>query len=123
MRIIYNAWQATDSDGVVVNLAAGADGTDGTGGTTIKTRLLIGADGPNSVVRRDNGLEAVSHKYDQMAMVATLNIAAPSPDEAPGNLIAWQRFLPTGPVALLPLSDKVGDASCFFYTLCTCVGG
>lgn len=41
-----------------------------------------------------------------MGVVATLEIDA---DEAAGNNVAWQRFLPSGPVALLPLTDKLSS--------------
>lgn len=41
--------------------------------------------------------------YKQFGVVATLELNA---EEAAGNSIAWQRFLPSGPVALLPLSEN-----------------
>lgn len=92
---------AADSDFAVVTLG---------GGQQVKTRLLVGADGPNSVVRKDNGLESGGIKYDQTAVVATVNLSLPSSAEVDGgNTIAWQRFLPTGPVAILPLDDDVSS--------------
>ncbi|KPP68286.1 hypothetical protein Z043_113045 [Scleropages formosus] len=69
-------------------------------GETLQTRLLIGADGPNSMVRREAGIPAVKWNYDQSAVVAVLRLS-----EVTENNVAWQRFLPTGPVAMLPLSD------------------
>ncbi|XP_053330813.1 ubiquinone biosynthesis monooxygenase COQ6, mitochondrial [Spea bombifrons] len=70
------------------------------GGQTIHTKLLIGADGQNSSVRSASGIRSVQWSYDQVAVVATLQLS-----EATDNNVAWQRFLPTGPIALLPLSD------------------
>ncbi|XP_051942570.1 ubiquinone biosynthesis monooxygenase COQ6, mitochondrial isoform X2 [Hippocampus zosterae] len=69
-------------------------------GETLQTKLLIGADGPNSMVRRQLGIPTVKWNYDQSAVVAVLRLSEPTE-----NNVAWQRFLPTGPIAMLPLSD------------------
>ncbi|XP_040598698.1 ubiquinone biosynthesis monooxygenase COQ6, mitochondrial isoform X1 [Mesocricetus auratus] len=73
-------------------------------GSTLQTKLLIGADGHNSGVRRATGIQNVSWPYDQSAVVATLHLS-----EATENNVAWQRFLPSGPIALLPLSDTLSS--------------
>uniref|UniRef100_A0A8C2BHE6 Ubiquinone biosynthesis monooxygenase COQ6, mitochondrial n=1 Tax=Cyprinus carpio TaxID=7962 RepID=A0A8C2BHE6_CYPCA len=69
-------------------------------GKTLHTKLLIGADGPNSMVRREAGIPTVKWNYNQSAVVAVLHLSEPTE-----NNVAWQRFLPTGPIAMLPLSD------------------
>ncbi|XP_047201282.1 ubiquinone biosynthesis monooxygenase COQ6, mitochondrial isoform X3 [Girardinichthys multiradiatus] len=69
-------------------------------GETLQTKLLIGADGPNSMVRQKLGIPTVKWNYDQSALVAVLRLS-----ESTENNVAWQRFLPTGPIAMLPLSD------------------
>ncbi|KAJ8290479.1 hypothetical protein GJAV_G00013370 [Gymnothorax javanicus] len=73
-------------------------------GETLQTKLLIGADGPNSVVRKEAGIPTVKWNYDQSAVVAVLHLSEPTE-----NNVAWQRFLPTGPIAMLPLSDTMSS--------------
>ncbi|XP_053119919.1 ubiquinone biosynthesis monooxygenase COQ6, mitochondrial isoform X2 [Hemicordylus capensis] len=73
-------------------------------GRRLQTKLLIGADGQNSMVRKAAGIQTIQYQYDQSAVVATLHLS-----EATDNNVAWQRFLPSGPIALLPLSDTVSS--------------
>ena len=61
-------------------------------------RLIVGADGSNSQIRSLAGLGSWGWEYRDAAIVATVQT-----DEESPNTTAWQRFLPTGPVALLPL--------------------
>ncbi len=63
--------------------------------------VQVGADGPNSPVRRFSNIEVYGHAYFTHAVVATLHHDHPS--LYPNNT-AFQRFLPTGPLAFLPLS-------------------
>lgn len=59
---------------------------------------VVGADGGLSRVRAMAGLRTVSWAHNQRAFVATVEIDSPTD-------VAWQRFLPTGPIALLPVRD------------------
>lgn len=45
--------------------------------------------------------------YDQMGLIATVRLA--QPDAVCGNHTAWQRFLPDGVLAVLPLSDELSS--------------
>lgn len=70
-----------------------------TDGRAFTTRLLVGADGAQSKVRHLAGIKTVGWDYDQHAVVAHVRTAEPH------QQTAWQRFLPAGPLALLPLAD------------------
>ncbi|GJE90325.1 ubiquinone biosynthesis monooxygenase [Phanerochaete sordida] len=73
-------------------------------GRAIRTRLLVGADGFNSPVRTYAGIQSYGWAYDTQGIVATLFHAPKSSLQGP-NTVAYQRFLPTGPIAFLPLSE------------------
>jgi 2-octaprenyl-6-methoxyphenol hydroxylase len=68
-----------------------------TGERRIRTRLLIGADGTESFVRRTLGINVERHDYAQCAFVTTLTV------DTPLGACAYERFTDSGPVALLPL--------------------
>ncbi|MEO6697191.1 MAG: UbiH/UbiF/VisC/COQ6 family ubiquinone biosynthesis hydroxylase [Gammaproteobacteria bacterium] len=68
-------------------------------GRELDARLLIGADGADSTVRRLAGITTRGWDYHQTALVATLRTSHPHHETA------WQRFLPGGPLAFLPLVD------------------
>ncbi len=69
-------------------------------GSRLRTRLLIGADGANSAVRKAAGIEQTKVPYRQSAILANVAFA-----RGHGN-IARQRFLDTGPIAALPLAAQ-----------------
>uniref|UniRef100_A0A8C4RBI0 Ubiquinone biosynthesis monooxygenase COQ6, mitochondrial n=1 Tax=Eptatretus burgeri TaxID=7764 RepID=A0A8C4RBI0_EPTBU len=73
-------------------------------GKVLQTRLLIAADGINSLARESSGIRTIRCDYDQTAIVATLHLAEPTE-----NNVAWQRFLPSGPIAMLPLSEDLSS--------------
>jgi 2-octaprenylphenol hydroxylase len=68
-------------------------------GRRLTCRLVIGADGSQSVVRQLAGIGRSGWAYDQTAVVAHLQ------PQRPHRQTACQRFLPNGPLALLPLQD------------------
>jgi 2-octaprenylphenol hydroxylase len=78
-------------------------------GREYRAGLVVGADGAESAVRRHAGIETRGWDYEQRAVVAHLAC------EAPHAGTAWQRFLDTGPLALLPLAD--GRVSLVWSTL------
>lgn len=62
--------------------------------------LLVGADGTDSTVRTQAGIEAVCHDYGQTAIVCNVDVTRPSPDTA------FERFTTQGPMALLPMGGR-----------------
>jgi 2-octaprenyl-6-methoxyphenol hydroxylase len=60
-------------------------------------RLLVAADGAHSAVRAAAGIEAGVEDYDQVAITAAVL------SERAHDGTAYERFTPTGPVAVLPL--------------------
>ena len=68
----------------------------------------MGADGFNSPVRTFAGIASYGWSYDTQAVVATLNHPPRGAFQGP-NHTAYQRFLPTGPIAFLPLSPTVSS--------------
>ncbi len=68
-------------------------------GSQWHTQLLVGADGAHSKVRQWASIDSDGWDYGQKALVATVST------EQPHQETAWQRFLPTGPLAFLPLAD------------------
>jgi ubiquinone biosynthesis monooxygenase Coq6 len=73
------------------------------GGKKLAARLLIGADGANSPVRTFAGIKSRGWDYERHGVVATVRIEGAGRGEETAQ-VAYQRFLPTGPVALLPVS-------------------
>ncbi|MDG2391915.1 MAG: FAD-dependent monooxygenase [Thalassotalea sp.] len=67
------------------------------GQAPITAKLVIGADGANSWVRRQLDMAMTFRDYDHHALVATVKCSQGHQNTA------WQVFLPTGPLAFLPL--------------------
>lgn len=67
-------------------------------GECLECRLLVGADGAHSKVREAAGIEYQRTSYQQQGIVCTVDT------ELSHQHTAWQCFLPSGPLAFLPLS-------------------
>ena len=83
-----------DADGVVLRLDDG---------TRLDARLAVAADGADSTLRRLAGLEVSGRDYAQRGVVAFVRTERPHEDTA------WQRFLPTGPLAFLPFEQGLSS--------------
>ncbi len=76
-------------------------------GRTLETGLAVAADGARSRLRELMGFAVREWGYGQRAIVTTVRVSKSH------QRTAWQRFLPTGPLAFLPLAgDPGGDHFC-----------
>lgn len=75
-------------------------------GSTLRTPLLIGADGANSSVRKLAGCATREWDYRHHAVVTSVRT------ELPHQLTCWQRFTDEGPLAFLPLQHADGENWC-----------
>jgi 2-octaprenylphenol hydroxylase len=72
-------------------------------GRTVRTPLVIAADGANSAVRRLAGCATREWDYLHHAIVTSVRCAKAH------QLTAWQRFTDDGPLAFLPLAREGDD--------------
>ncbi len=72
-------------------------------GRCLTARVLVAADGGQSKVRQLVGLGVTSWDYQQQALVLYIETENPQQD------ITWQRFVPSGPQAFLPLTGHHGS--------------
>jgi 2-octaprenyl-6-methoxyphenol hydroxylase len=89
-------WKSSVADvdrsdhGVVVALADGR---------RLSAPLLIAADGRNSPMREAAGIRIARWRYEHQAIVSVLR------HQRPHDNVAYEIFYPTGPFALLPMTD------------------
>ncbi|MGV6808654.1 MAG: UbiH/UbiF/VisC/COQ6 family ubiquinone biosynthesis hydroxylase [bacterium] len=69
-------------------------------GTVLFSDLVVGADGAHSFVRRHLNIGWQSEDYGQKGLVAVVETSKAH------QATAWQCFMPTGPLAFLPLGDS-----------------
>ncbi len=72
-------------------------------GRLLSATMLVAADGAQSRVRQTVGLGVTSWDYQQHALVIYIETAYGQQD------ITWQRFVPSGPQAFLPLTGHYGS--------------
>jgi 2-octaprenyl-3-methyl-6-methoxy-1,4-benzoquinol hydroxylase/2-octaprenylphenol hydroxylase len=107
--IQHMLWRALAADGrVALRVPARVVGTTADGqwrtlalddGTSLRARLVVAADGADSALRDRLGIAVRERDYHQRAIVA--HVATERAHQA----TAWQRFLPGGTLAFLPLAD------------------
>ena len=83
-----------------VEAAAGGARVRLADGRVLAAPLVVGAEGRGSVVRKAAGVGVIGWDYKQSGVVATLRL------EKPHQGVAHEYFLPSGPFAILPLTDN-----------------
>lgn len=80
-----------DHDGVTLPIHSSA-----TGDRTIRARILVNAEG--GLYKESDASTSIKNTrdYGQTAIVGTVSVSSPQPG------VAWERFTPEGPIALLP---------------------
>jgi 2-octaprenyl-6-methoxyphenol hydroxylase len=81
-------------DGVQLDLSC--DGVP----VSLDTRLIVAADGADSLMREQFGIGHIERDYEQTAIVTNIT------PQLPHNNIAYERFTETGPMALLPMTGQ-----------------
>lgn len=81
---------------------------DGAGERRLRARLVVAADGALSSIRELLGLIAQTRDYHQHAIVSAVRLSRPH------HGVAYERFTPDGPMALIPKPD---DAASLVWTV------
>ena len=106
--LVDRLWAALPAAGVHLNCPARVESMEQDeegvrlrldNGSRVDARLAIAADGADSSLRELAGLQVSAHDYAQRGVVAFVET------DASNEATAWQRFLPTGPLAFLPFVD------------------
>lgn len=66
----------------------------------IRAKLVVAADGARSAIRQFLGLGAETRDYQQSAIVSAVRLSRPH------GGVAYERFMPGGPLALIPKGDR-----------------
>jgi 2-octaprenylphenol hydroxylase len=91
-------------------IPSGNDNSNTTMQAPLIVKLVVGADGANSWLRKQMDMAMISRDYDHHAIVATVKCSQGHKNTA------WQVFLPTGPLAFLPVFPGNGDTCSIVYS-------
>jgi 2-octaprenyl-6-methoxyphenol hydroxylase len=69
-------------------------------GQKLRTKLVVGADGRNSDIAKQAKIKKLGWRYKQNALVCAIE------HEIDHKGLAWQYFLPSGPLAILPMTGN-----------------
>ena len=109
--LVDRLWAALPAAGVRLHCPARIEGMqqDEAGvqlqlddGLQLRARFAVAADGAKSALRGLAGIGCTRHDYGQRGVVGFIATVQPHQDTC------WQRFLPTGPLAVLPFNGD-GD--------------
>ena len=100
LNAFKNVTVITDATTASISIEAEKASLELIDGTLIETALVIGADGARSGVRQRFDISVRGWDYDHTAIVTYVKT------EQAHRETAWQRFLPSGPLAFLPLPDN-----------------
>jgi 2-octaprenylphenol hydroxylase len=92
VTVLQGELTSLDVDAERVELALGD-------GRRYTAQLAVGSDGSDSISRKLAGIDTTGRDYEQAAFVTHVRT------QLPHRQTAWQRFLPNGPIAFLPLAD------------------
>jgi 2-octaprenyl-6-methoxyphenol hydroxylase len=81
----------TDAGAAVVTLGDGSQ---------VSASLVIAAEGRDSRLRAETGINVIGWSYPQTGIVATVE------HDKPHNGVAYEHFLPSGPFAILPMTGN-----------------
>lgn len=93
---------SADSDAMTLTV------TQGGAETSVRARLVVAADGARSVLRELLAIPAQTRDYAQHAIVSAVCLSRPHQG------VAYERFTPDGPLALIP---KPGNAASLVWTV------
>lgn len=109
LALLHRAQQFSNVEFLCPSVIKQLDYANGQGGVVLDdgriltAKVVVGADGGQSRLRQTVGLGVTSWDYQQHAMVIYVETDYEQQD------ITWQRFVPTGPQAFLPLTGHYGS--------------